>query len=687
VTFSNVEGSLSLFRNYVLYLAMSPNLLIYRGPCLHIDSLHLYHEAVLSIIEVKSQHKFNIRIERNTPSEYHQTFNLNEATVLECSILNGNTANKEQWSVSTGFTDELLIEISGNTLRKLHEAKSQLDKQGFKSSFGINVKQFYSIPSSSIKLNENNEKNIEKSFPRQEMAFDYFDELFRRESKSNENLQHFKIFSFESVATGQRKFLVTDYDTFFHKYIGADVKHVYEIIRENCPCRAYFDLEYEKEFNLNIDGNHLTAVWINLVIHKIFELFGITLGKENIVVLDSSTNKKYSKHVIIIIPSQLCSKNYFKEGTETSQCNKAEQPNQIEVQHSEILFRNNIVIGSLVDLILQDITETAITSKVQSCSASRPMGMKSPIINNDSEKSPIETPIKNYLVSEINASDSESLLIPLSKQSNIPKLAYEMLWVNKENGKKACFIDLGVYTRNRAFRLWNSSKFGKNVAFSLLSADKKLYRGLNMSNNVGNNDSVHNENSDHKKAKRSQSTLQDRRCLQDFILKQSFIVPYDLFTKDIYCHKYCKKNDIVGNSVRNSLTDGCPIDNVNIINTNVNHPTRTPPPINLIPIPGKMIIPVCNMFDEISCNKKYRIFLQLPLQKSVQFGHITDKNNASQDSSSLFKSQSINNHWKNNEILKSKLFREVSPFPLVDEFVTRYATQGGVQGILSKQEI
>jgi hypothetical protein len=631
---------------------------------------------------VKSQHKFNIRIERNIPSEYHQTFRLNEATVLESSILNGN---KEQWSVSTGFTEELLIEVSGNTLRKLHEAKSQLHTQDFKSGFGIKAEQFYSIPSSSIKLSENDENNIEKSFPRQEMAFDYFDELFRRESKFHENLQDLKIFSFESIATGQRKFLVTDYETFFHKYISADVKHVYEIIRENCPCRAYFDLEYEKEFNLNTDGNYLTAVWINLVIYKIFELFGITLGKENIVVLDSSTHKKYSKHVIIIIPSQLCSKNYFRV------CNKEEQSNQIEIQHSEILFRNNIVIGSLVDLILQDITETAITSKIQSCPASQPMGMKSPITNNDSEKSSIEAPTNNYLMSEINGSNSESLLIPSSKQSNIPKLAYKMLWVNKENGKKACFVDLGVYTRNRAFRLWNSSKFGKNVAFSVLSEDKKLYRGLSMSNNVESNGSVQNnhvqnENTGHKKAKRSQSALQDRRCLQDFILKQSFIVPYDLFSTDIYRHN--KKNDIIENKnkVRNSLTDGCSIDTINIINTNINHPTITLP-MNLIPIPCKITIPVCNMFDEISCNKKYRIFLQLPLQESIQYGHNNVKNNNPHDFSSSFKSQSINNHWKNNEILKSKFFREVSPFPLVDEFVTRYATQGGVQGILSKQEI
>jgi hypothetical protein len=398
---------------------------------------------------VKSHHKFDIRIERNIPSEYHQTFQLSDTSILECSSSNGNAANKERWSVSTGFTEELLIEVSGNTLRKLREAKSQLYTQGFKSDFGINVEQFYSIPSPSILLSENSEKNIEKSFPRQDMAFDYFDELFRKERQPNENLHDLKIFSFESVATGQRKFLVTDYETFFYKYINADVKHVYEIIRENCPCRAYFDLEYEKIFNLNIDGNHLTAVWINLVIYKIFELFGITLGKENIVVLDSSSNKKYSKHVIIIIPSQLCSKNYHEIGSKISQFNKEDRHNQAAKQQSEILFRNNIVIGSLVDLILQDITETANPSKVQSWTdvsnplkASQPLGIDSPITNNDTEKSLIITPKSNQFISEINASNSESFLLTNSKHTKISKPAYEMLWINKENGKKLCMFNV-----------------------------------------------------------------------------------------------------------------------------------------------------------------------------------------------------------------------------------------------------
>lgn len=44
--------------------------------------------------------------------------------------------------------------------------------------------------------------------------------------------------------------------------------HVYEIIREGCPCRMYFDLEFARGYNPGLDGEELVRAWINVVAGK-----------------------------------------------------------------------------------------------------------------------------------------------------------------------------------------------------------------------------------------------------------------------------------------------------------------------------------------------------------------------------------------------------------------------------------
>ena len=58
------------------------------------------------------------------------------------------------------------------------------------------------------------------------------------------------------VNEGKRKFLVADIKSFSKKYSEVEVekRHLYEIIRENFPCRLYFDLEFSVADNPNLDG-------------------------------------------------------------------------------------------------------------------------------------------------------------------------------------------------------------------------------------------------------------------------------------------------------------------------------------------------------------------------------------------------------------------------------------------------
>jgi hypothetical protein len=135
--------------------------------------------------------------------------------------------------------------------------------------------------------------NVYKVYNRQDEAFQYFDSL------ENHVKKNCKVYSYESINGGIRKFLVADYLSFFKHYcpnhdmvrgtsstinntnniVRVGPKHVYEIIRYDYPCRAYFDLEYNIPSNPNTNGDNLTAKWISLVLWKIYELWGIYLDK------------------------------------------------------------------------------------------------------------------------------------------------------------------------------------------------------------------------------------------------------------------------------------------------------------------------------------------------------------------------------------------------------------------------
>jgi hypothetical protein len=252
-------------------------------------------------------------------------------------------------------------------------------------------------------------ENIYKVFSRQILAFEYYDSIDFQVILN----QRIKIFSFESKHNGKRKFLVSSWTFFFQKYFENDDSnsrknynhgHYYEIIRENFPCRAYFDLEFSKLHNSQLDGDHLTSKWVQIVSDKLKETFNIEVTADNAVVLDSSTNEKYSKHLTFCI---------------------LKSDNQDDSNQREVFFHNNFAVGHVIDQIMNDIT------------------IRAGVANDP-----------------------------------IPKSEFEELWVNNKDGKKIFFVDLGVYSRNRAFRIYGCSKYGKNVTLKLLPLDQRKYRGL-----------------------------------------------------------------------------------------------------------------------------------------------------------------------------------------------------------------
>ncbi|KAH7714609.1 DNA primase [Aphelenchoides avenae] len=169
---------------------------------------------------------------------------------------------------------------------------------------------------------------------------------------------------------GSRKFLATSVQKFWHWYKQCSVpRHFYELIKEGTPCRPYFDLEYYRKFNEHLDAHETLFAFLRLCRAVFADELGVMLTDRSFLLLDSSTDAKFSVHVTVHLP----------DGK---------------------LFTNNVILKALIDRICARMTE-------------------------------------------------------------------EGVGIVRTEGKDAFLCDTGVYSKNRNFRLYLSSKCGKEAALRL----------------------------------------------------------------------------------------------------------------------------------------------------------------------------------------------------------------------------
>ncbi|KAL7526860.1 hypothetical protein ACHAXR_001683, partial [Thalassiosira sp. AJA248-18] len=184
-----------------------------------------------------------------------------------------------------------------------------------------------------------------------------------------------------------------------HYWRECDVynRHYYELIREDSPCRLYFDLEFNKRSN-----SDLTSTVTEDLLTELFEeltlqfqiIYKISIERSGMVDLDSSTPKKFSRHWILHLPNG----ELFSDAREAG-----------------------IFVKGLVSRLEEEQQSGKLQSRGQELLA-------------------------NHLF--VNAEDSEEGNVKLTR-----------------------FIDLGVYTRNRIFRILGSTKFGKPTDAALRIAE------------------------------------------------------------------------------------------------------------------------------------------------------------------------------------------------------------------------
>ncbi|XP_051474915.1 DNA-directed primase/polymerase protein isoform X2 [Apus apus] len=263
-----------------------------------------------------------------------------------------------------------------------------------------------------------------KIFYRQAEAFDYV--------KTCKEDVH--VFALEkSTQSRQRFYLVTTYKElwfYYTKDYKTSLMHCYEVIPEKDACKLYFDLEFYKPANPGADGKSMVAKLIELVSEKLKEFYDVTCAAKDVLNLDSSTDEKFSRHLIFL--------------------------------PQKTVFKDNIHVGNFVRTILQPairLMESKGAVVIPEEGAGHVFQCSAETLGLDGSFS------KGWPAVAHKTKDMET-----SHQGENSE--YSFLIVNDKEGHQQLFVDLGVYTRNRNFRMYKSSKAGKNVILKIAEDNK-----------------------------------------------------------------------------------------------------------------------------------------------------------------------------------------------------------------------
>eukprot|EP01038_Epipyxis_sp_PR26KG_P006236 gene6236-8591_t len=419
----------------------------------------------------------------NNPNEATPRTSSNNLKLIKFKFIHNSQRGMNCFKILSSTINEIKIILNGKINDFNFYSNNNNDNHNDDRSKGRGCKRPLDTNNSNCYLGSYN-------FQKQEQCFQFYDSILHNYchnyTYNHNNNNSFKLFTYESNVDGRRLFNISNFQTFQNDYfkIPSHDRHVYEIIRENFPCRAYFDVEFSKPSNEGLNGDSLLNEWMAIVVWKIHQLFDISLDASNIVVLDSTTDVKYSKHINLII-DESDSSTYKSDNSNNSNNN----PHQ-----KEYLFSNNFEVGYLVQIILLDLSD---------------------LFSNNQN----------------NSLDNDKIIFrsSITGQQRVVKKQYEHFWT--------CFVDTGVYTRNRAFRIFGSCKYGKTKCLSVLNdPDKKNYYGISHCYSLSSNGSTKQNN-------KNNSDSYHRKALYSNIFANSFIIPYDIFVS-----RSSNKNDSDANT-------------------------------------------------------------------------------------------------------------------------------------------
>ncbi|NXJ07860.1 PRIPO protein, partial [Odontophorus gujanensis] len=250
------------------------------------------------------------------------------------------------------------------------------------------------------------------------------------------------VFALErNTQNGQRFYLVTSYKEIWHYYTQGcktSLMHCYEVIPEKDACKLYFDLEFYKAANPGADGKDMVAKLIKLVSQKLKELYDVNCSASDVLNLDSSTDEKFSRHLIFL--------------------------------PCKTVFKDNIHVGHFVRTILQPAIRL-MESHITAGGVGHTSQSSAPTVELDGS-------LRNLTAVKDASTADQANKTETSHHGESSEFSF--LIVNNKEGDKQLFVDLGknicfpvgVYTKNRNFRMYKSSKAGKNVTLKIAEDNK-----------------------------------------------------------------------------------------------------------------------------------------------------------------------------------------------------------------------
>ena len=236
-----------------------------------------------------------------------------------------------------------------------------------------------------------------------------------------------RIFAIETSSTGKRKYIVGNLGRVMqHYWRDSDPRsrHFYELIPEGTPCRLYFDVEFSKVANTHItphESEVLITEFINELLCEFQLVYGIKVDRKCILDLDSSTNVKFSRHLIVHLPNG----ELFADTTSAG-----------------------LFVKRFVGRLAEELSTGILKERYATLAKYLFVNKKVPKPTNESLSLKDITEQQHDAASQKNGFDNRNM---------------------------TCFVDLGVYTRNRLFRLMGSFKYGKCAASSLRIAAANQY--------------------------------------------------------------------------------------------------------------------------------------------------------------------------------------------------------------------
>ncbi|XP_022655672.1 DNA-directed primase/polymerase protein-like isoform X1 [Varroa destructor] len=134
--------------------------------------------------------------------------------------------------------------------------------------------------------------------------------LFQSRKQRGEGVYSFELRWTNPKFSGCRAFLVAQWKALFKLMMERvpEQRRYYEMVREEAACKLYFDLEFNKLLNPDVNGDSLTVKFVDFVCAQITSLTGINVAYEDVLILKSDSDRKYSAHLIVNV-DEICFRN------------------------------------------------------------------------------------------------------------------------------------------------------------------------------------------------------------------------------------------------------------------------------------------------------------------------------------------------------------------------------------------